>query len=88
MIQTNEDKRNGRIGRTIKERMERNRTAASMNYYRHMVIQKMLFCRLELKTSTDRFYSYNVGSGYAPARLNIHGKITLVTLVVGVWAEA
>ena len=68
--------------------MERNRSAASMNYYQHMVIQKMLFCRLELKTSTDSVCSYDIGSGYAPAMLNTQGKITLVTLVVGIWAEA
>ena len=48
----------------------------------------MLFCRLELKTSTDSACSYDIGSGYAPAKLYILAKFTLVTLVVGVWAEA
>ena len=52
------------------------------------VLQKLLFCLLELKAPTDSICSYGGGSGYTPAKLIYLAKLTLVTLVVGVWAEA
>ena len=51
-------------------------------------ITKLLFCLLELKAPTDSICSYGDGSGYTPAKLIYLAKFTLVTLVVGVWAEA